>query len=113
MNLINRSLLEKVKRKNQGNLKLIKVIDKLINDIQVNNWDSQIELKETRQDADCVHSDGFNFFVLNIHRTMVLVEFDENKRARIIWAGSHKDYEKTFRNNRNTIKKWLKDNGWI
>ena len=44
---------------------------------------------------------------------MVLIEFDENKRARVIWTGSHQDYDKTFKNNRNTIKKWLKDNGWI
>lgn len=113
MNLVNRSLLERLKRKNSGNTKLIKAIDKLIDDIQVNVWDSQIELKETRPDADCVHSDGFYFFNLNVHRTMILIEFDENKRARVIWTGSHQDYDKTFRNNKNTIKKWLKDNGWI
>ncbi len=113
MNLVNRSLLERLKRKNRGNTKLIKAIDMLIDDIQVNVWDSQIELKETRPDADCVHSDGFYFFNLNIHRTMILIEFDENKRARVIWAGSHQDYDKTFKNNRKTIKKWLKNNGWI
>ena len=113
MNLVNRSLLERLKRKNRGNTKLIKAIDKLIDDIQVNIWDSPTELKETRPDADSVHSDGFYFFNLNIHRTMILIEFDENKRARVIWTGSHQDYDKTFKNNKNTIKKWLKDNGWI
>lgn len=113
MNLVNRSLLERLKRKNRGNTSLIKAIDKLIDDIRVNVWDSQIELKETRPDADCVHSEGFYFFNLNVHRTMILIEFDENKRARVIWAGSHQDYDKTFKNNKNTIKKWLKDNGWI
>ncbi len=113
MNLLNRSLLERLKRKNRGNTKLIKEIDKLIDDILTNEWESQLELQETRPDADCVHSDGFYFFNINIHRTMILVEFDEDKRARIIWAGSHDDYEKTFKNNRNTIKKWLKNNGWI
>jgi hypothetical protein len=113
VNLANRSLLERFKKKNRGNAKLIKSIDKLINDILGNDWNSQLELKETRPDADNVHSDGFYFLNLNIHRTMVLIEFDENKRVRIVWAGSHQDYEKTFKNNRNTIKKWLKDNGWI
>lgn len=113
MNLINRSLLERLKRKNRGNNQLIKAIDKLINDIQTNSWDSQLELKETRPDADCVHSEGFYFFNLNVHRTMVLIEFDESKRARVIWTGSHQDYEKMFKNNRSTIKKWLKENGWI
>ena len=113
MNLINVSLLERLKLKNRGNTQLIEAIDKLIDDIQINNWDSQLELKTTRPDVDCIHSDGFYFFNLNIHRTMVLIEFDENKRARIVWIGSHQDYEKTFKNNRNTIKKWLRDNGWI
>lgn len=113
VNLINRSLLERLKRKNRGNIALIKAIDKLINDVQENDWNSQIELKETRPDADCVHSEGFYFFNLNIHRTMILIEFDESHRARVVWAGSHQEYEKIFKNNRSTIKKWLKDNGWI
>ncbi len=113
VNLINRSLLERLKRKNRGNIALIKAIDKLINDVQENDWNSQIELKETRPDADCVHSEGFYFFNLNIHRTMILIEFDESHRARVVWTGSHQEYEKIFKNNRSTIKKWLKDNGWI
>jgi len=73
VNLINRSLLERLKRKNRGNTKLIKGIDRLIDDIQTNDWKSQLEMKETRPDADCVHSDGFYFFNINVHRTMVLV----------------------------------------
>ena len=113
MNIANRSLLERFKRKNRGNIKLIKAIDQLILDIQENEWCSQLELKETRPDADCVHSDGFYFLNLNIYRTMVLIEFDENKRVRIIWTGNHQEYENIFKNNRNTIKKWLKNNDWI
>lgn len=113
MNLVNKSLLERFKIKNKGNVKLIVAIDKLIEDIKVNDWNSPIELKETRTDADCVHSDGFYFFNINVHRTMILIEFDENKRARVVWAGSHQEYDKIFKNNKNTIKKWLKDNGWI
>jgi len=113
VNLINKSLLERLKRKNRGNTNLAKSIVRLIFDIEQNEWNSQIEVKRTRQDADCVHSKGFYFFNINVHRTMILIEFDDNKRARIIWAGSHKDYDQTFKNNRNTIKKWLKDNEWI
>ena len=113
MRLFNRSLLERLKRKNRGNHKLSKAIDKLILDIEQSDWNSQLDLKTTRPDADCVHSDGFYFFNLNIHRTMILIEFDENKRARIVWAGSHDEYDKTFKNNRNSVKKWLRDNDWI
>ena len=50
---------------------------------------------------------------LSNYRTMILIEFDFNKHARIIWVGSHKKYVLTFKNNRNTIKKWLRDNEWI
>ena len=39
---------------------------------------------------------------------MVLIEFDEKKRVRILWTGSHQEYEKIFKNNRNTIKNGLK-----
>lgn len=113
MNLINKGLLERLKRKNKGNVKLIKSIDKLILDIEQNEWNSQLEVKQTRPDVDCVQSKGFYFFNMNVHRTMILIEFDKNKQARIIWAGSHQDYDKIFRNNRNTIRKWLKDNEWI
>lgn len=113
VNLFNRSLLERFKWKNKGNVKLIKSIDTLVDDILKSNWNSQIELKETRPDADCIHSDGFYFLNLNIHRTLVLIEFDVNKRVRIIWIGTHDEYVNIFKNNRNTIKKWLKYNGWI
>ncbi len=113
MKLINRSLLEKLKKKQRGNQPLIQAIERLISDIEHNEWNSQLDLKKTRPDADCVHSDGFYFFNLNVHRTMILIEFDDDKRARVIWAGSHSDYEKVFKNNRNAIKKWLRNNELI
>lgn len=112
MRLINKKKLEKLKRKNKGNKPLCESIDELIEDIEVNNWKNQTELKNTRNDADSVHSDGFYFFNINIHRTMVLIEFDE-KEASVVWVGTHQEYESIFKNNKNTIKKWLKSNDWI
>lgn len=103
----------RLKNKNRGNVKLIKAIDKLISDIENSDWNSQIEIKKERPDADSIHSDGFYFFNISNYRTMILVVFDYNKYARIIWVGSHKKYILTFKNNRNTIKKWLRDNEWI
>lgn len=70
-------------------------------------------LKEIRDDADCVHSDGFYFFDINIHRTLVMVELDEEGEATIVWAGTHQEYESTFKNNRKTIEKWLRNNNYI
>jgi len=43
---------------------------------------------------------------------MILIEFEDDW-ATIIWAGSHKDYEKTFRNNKTFIGKWLRDKNWV
>lgn len=112
MRLIGKYKLEKLKRKNRGNVLLTKDIDKLIGDIEINEWKSKAELKATRSDADCVHSDGFYFFNLNDNRTMILVEFEEGE-ASVVWIGNHQEYDNTFKNNKDTIKKWLKDNNWI
>lgn len=112
MRLTNKKILEKLKRKNRGNILLAKAIDKLIKDVGKNEWKDQTELNETRHDADIVHSDGFYFFNINIHRTMILIEFSE-KEATVVWVGTHQEYETVFKNNKNTIKKWLRSNDWI
>ena len=99
--------LTKLKNKNRGNGKLIKAIDKLISDIEIAEWSKQTDINNSRPDADCVHSDGFYFFDINVHRTMILVVFEDNE-ATVIWAGSHNDYDKTFKGNKTTIEKWLR-----
>lgn len=112
MRLIGKKKLEKLKRKNKGNNKLCAAIDRLIKDIEENKWNNSLELKETRIDADCVHSDGFYFFNISIHRTMIMIEF-EDEEASVVWAGDHQEYELTFKNNKHTIKSWLKSHDWI
>lgn len=112
MRLTNKKALEKLKKKNRGNIVLTDAIDKLIIDIEDNKWKNQTELNRTRPDADSVHSDGFYIFDINIHRTMILIEFDEEE-ASVVWAGTHQEYETIFKNNKNTIRKWLNSNDWI
>jgi len=92
---------------------LIKSIELLIADIEEVSWRTPLELIEKRPDADCVYGGEFYFFNINLHRTLILIEFDENGDATIVWAGSHDNYELTFKNNRKVIKKWLRDNNWI
>ncbi len=113
MRLIGKQKLEKLKRKNKGNALLKKGIDQLIDDIENNNWESPIELKKTRKDADCVHPDGFYFFDISVHWTMIMIEFDDDGEATVIWVGNHQDYELIFKNNKNVIKKWLNSNDYI
>ena len=113
MRVLGLQILKKLKRKQLGNLKLHSAIDQLIADLENNDFRSHEELKALRSDADRVHSEGFYFFNIHIHRTMVMVEMDEDGEATIVWAGSHDDYESTFKNNRSTIEQWLRNKGFI
>ena len=71
------------------------------------------KLNALRPDADCVHEDGFYFFDIHVHRTLILIEFDENGEATVVWVGTHQEYERVFKNNKNTIRRWLRANEYI
>jgi len=113
MRITGKKILTQLKLKQKGNLKLFEAIDLIISDLENNKFTSFEALKTVRKDVDKVHSDGFYFFNLNVHRTLILLEMDENNEATIIWAGTHQEYENIFKNNRDTIAKWLKKNRWI
>lgn len=87
---------------------MISAINKLISDIEGANWKKKTDIKSSRPDADCIHGDGFYFFDVNIHRTMILIVFEE-KEATVVWAGSHNEYDSTFKGNKITIEKWLRN----
>lgn len=112
MEILRKDRLLRHKIKNKGNTKLNKAIDSLIVDIEKANWRTKNEIVAERPDADCVHSEGFYFFNINIHRTMILIVFEENE-ATIIWTGSHDDYDLTFKGNKKTIENWLRKQGLI
>ncbi|MFO7826159.1 MAG: type II toxin-antitoxin system HigB family toxin [Cyclobacterium sp.] len=113
MRIINKHILGKLIRKNRGNTKLVKAVQELISEIEDSHWKSPLDLTAKRPDADGVYGGEFYFFNIHVHRTLVLIEFEENGEATIVWAGNHDDYELIFKNNRNVIKKWLRDNNWI
>lgn len=112
MRILNSKLFIKYKKKNIGNKDLSNAIDSLLLDLTRNHWKDRIEMKKSIVDADCVHNDGFFIFNIQSHRTMIMIEFEEED-ATAVWIGSHKEYEMTFKNNKNTINKWLRKNGWI
>src|SRR4051812_725166 len=110
MTINNLPLLDKLRRKNKGNVKLIKAIKDLVDSLenhQFNDWEA---LKAVCKDADKVHNEGFYFFNIHVHRTMILIELEPEAEATIVWVGSHQDYECIFKNNKNTIEKWLRNN---
>jgi mRNA-degrading endonuclease HigB of HigAB toxin-antitoxin module len=112
LEILRKDRLLRHKIKNKGNIKLNKAIDSLIVDIEKANWRTKIEIVAERPDADCVHSEGFYFFNINIHRTMILIVFEDNE-ATIIWTGSHDNYDQTFKGNKKTIENWLRKQGLI
>ena len=113
MRVTNKYILGKLIRKNRGNSKLVEAVQQLLTDIEASDWKTPFDLTMKRADADCVYGGRFYFFNISMHRTLILIEFEEDGEATIVWAGSHDDYELTFKNNRNVIKKWLRDNHWI
>lgn len=112
MKLIRKDKLIKLKRKEKGNLKLEKAINKLVKDIERAEWTDKFELIEIRPDADRVHSEDFFFFDINVHRTLALIVFTE-QYAEILWVGSHDECDKTFKGNKKTIETWLRNHGKI
>ncbi len=112
MRVIGKKVLEKLKKKNAGNRTLCEAVDKLVKDLETFN-PHRTELKAIRKDADSVHPDGFYFFDIYLHRAMILIEFEDDGEATIIWAGSHQEYTRTFRNNRTTIERWLRNRDFI
>src|SRR5699024_3974341 len=112
MRILGKKKLQKIKKKNIGNRKLCKEIDKLLMDLEA--FDPQNEdIKVIRKDADLVHGDGFYFFNIHIHRTLILLELDDEGEATIVWAGNHKKYEETFKNQKSVIEKWLRNKNYI
>lgn len=112
MRVIGKKILTKLQVKNRGNRRLCVAVDQLLNDLE--RFDPNVtSIEILREDADKVHSDGFYFFDIHIHRTFILIDLDDDGEATIIWAGSHDEYERTFKNNKSTIEKWLRNNGYI
>ena len=103
--------MTKLQAKNRGNKRLCLAVDELLTFLEDINPEYD-NLEAARPDADKVHSDGFYFFNLYVHRTFILLDFDDSE-ATIIWAGIHDEYERIFRNNKSTIEKWLRNNGYI
>ncbi len=91
MRIIGKKTILKIKKKNIGNKKLCTEIDKLITDLEKFN-PNEGNINDIRNDVDCVHSDGFYFFDIYIHRTLILIELDDDGEATIVWAGTHQYY---------------------
>lgn len=103
----------KLKRKNIGNVQLTKTVDKFIEIVEGVEWKTELDIKKYRNDADNVHNQGFYFFDLSrAFRTLCSVSI-KDKEVDVVWTGSHKEYELTFKNHKNAIATWLRNRGLI
>lgn len=109
MHIVNKHMLIKYKAKNLSNNRLIREIGILIDELENKQIMSSRDLIRIRKDADRIHSADIYFLNLYVHRVMVKMEFDDGW-AIILWIGSHEKYVATFKNNKDTIEKWLKAN---
>ncbi|WP_439558034.1 type II toxin-antitoxin system HigB family toxin [Dyadobacter sp.] len=112
MLLDQKRILIKWQQKNRGNRKLTEAIDDLILYLENSTIESHLDLLKQRKDADQVHSKGVFFFNIQSDRVLVAIKLIE-KRAIVLWIGTHRSYERVFRNNKKTIEKWLRSNGHI
>jgi len=112
VDLINQKKLTKLKKKNKSNKKLVLEINEFIKTIKATKWENVQEMQEERGDADHICENRFYFFDLNVHRTFCLVDFEDDE-LEVLWVGSHDEYKNTFKNNKNTIKKWLRAKNYI
>lgn len=112
MQIADKDVLTKLRFRNRSNRQLSDAINQLITQFENNSITSLEQLLELRKDADKVHAKGFYFFNLHAYRALIFIEFSQNK-ARIVWVGNHQEYVSTFKNNKNTIEKWLRNKQWI
>lgn len=133
MKLIGKRKLTKLAKKNRGNVKLQKSIKSFEKEIRENTWTTQQELESSTVEFDSVHSDGFYIADINIHRAMVAITFVNLKELEelegeeedikeqkkilgevdVLWVGTHDDYQRVFGDNKDTVEKWLRSQGYI
>ncbi len=112
MEINGKDILVKLRSKNLSNKRLVQAIDQLVNDFEDGSLNTFGRLLEIRQDADKVHNAGFYFFNMHTYRTLIYLEAVDNSLT-VVWTGGHEEYVSTFKNNKNTIEKWLRRKHWI
>jgi len=112
MEVIGKKIILKIRAKKKGNIKLLRAVDQLIKELESLQIASFDDLKGIKGHFEKVHNDGFYFVDLHIHRALLLIKISENE-AKVIWVGDHDEYVRTFKNNKNSIEKWLKSNNLL
>ncbi len=108
MEVIGRRTLDKYAK---NSTVLQQVINEFVGKVEKANWKNDADLKATFPDADRVFKNVYVFDLTGSDRTLTLVYF-ANGQVQIVWAGDHQAYERTLKNNKDTIRKFLKQKGY-
>lgn len=90
---------------------LQKVINDFVEKVEKANWKNDADLKVTFPDADRIFKNVYVFDLTGSDRTLTLV-YLVNEQVQIVWAGNHQEYERELKNNKDTIRKFLKQKGY-
>ena len=96
-------ILLKHKKKNKGNKRLGIEIDKLISDLERYS-PSEKSFFDIRKDADLVHGNGFYFFNIEIHRTLIFIAFEKKYEATVLWVSRNQTHTASWENSCITPK---------
>jgi len=108
MEVIGRGTLDKHAK---NNTVLQKVIDEFVEKVEKAAWRNDADLKITFPDADRIFKNVYVFDLTGSDRTLTLVYFT-NGQVQIVWAGNHQEYERELKNDKDTIRKFLKQKGY-
>lgn len=105
MEVIGRQTLDKHARNNP-------VLQKVLNEfVEKASWKNGTDLKVTFPEADRIFKNVYVFNLTGSDRTLALVYF-VGGQVQIAWAGNHQAYERELKNNKDTIRKFLKQKGY-
>jgi mRNA-degrading endonuclease HigB of HigAB toxin-antitoxin module len=95
----------------RNNATLKKAVDEFIQKVLAADWENDADVKVTFPDADRIFTEVYIFNLTRSDRTLAMVYFSEGE-LEIVWVGNHQDYERKLKNNKNTIRKFLRDQGY-
>jgi mRNA interferase HigB len=106
--IIGRRTLDKYAKNNTVRQK---VVNEFVKKVQRSTWKNDADVKADFPDADRIFSNVYVFDLTGSDRTLTLVYFI-NGQVQIVWAGNHQEYERELKNNKDTIRKFLKKKGY-
>jgi mRNA-degrading endonuclease HigB of HigAB toxin-antitoxin module len=100
----------KITRYTRNRYEIAKHFDSFVGRIKNATWKTGADVRGTFPDADHIAGGAYIFNVLS-SRSLAMVYF-QDEEVEIVWVGNHDDYEATFRNNKRTIIKFLREKGF-